>query len=359
MNPGVLRALVVDDDRSWRQILSEILADFNYEVDQVESLADAIRSLKAHSHRLAIVDLSLSPNDHHNQDGLQLLQAARLINPGCRCILLTGYATVELAVSALADYSAFTFLRKESFNRSQFCDIINKVMASAPHLFQAIKDGEAVNSQPRQNHAAEQKPSAGSALVVEDDAGWRGILEELLLDAGYHVRACASFGDALGYLRREKYILSVVDMSLKGSLNDYWRQDAAVSNLEGYQLLAATRANNLATIVVSGVASPDEIKRAYDEGGIFAYLEKQSFDPAAFQRLAIEARIAKPAGSELNVLTQREREVFTLLAQGLTNKEMAEKLCITTNTVKRHLKAIFTKLDIHTRSAAVAKAVNT
>ena len=60
--------------------------------------------------------------------------------------------------------------------------------------------------------------------------------------------------------------------------------------------------------------------------------------------------------SELNALTDREREVLDLLAQGLTNKEIAEKLIITTNTVKRHLKAIFEKLDVHTRSAATAKA---
>jgi RNA polymerase sigma factor (sigma-70 family) len=60
--------------------------------------------------------------------------------------------------------------------------------------------------------------------------------------------------------------------------------------------------------------------------------------------------------SELSALTDREREVLDLLAIGLTNKQIAEKLVITTNTVKRHLKSIFEKLDVHTRSAATAKA---
>ena len=62
--------------------------------------------------------------------------------------------------------------------------------------------------------------------------------------------------------------------------------------------------------------------------------------------------------NELQLLTDREREVLALLAGGMTNKEIAETLVITTNTVKRHLKAVFEKLDIHTRSAAAAKAIN-
>ena len=49
--------------------------------------------------------------------------------------------------------------------------------------------------------------------------------------------------------------------------------------------------------------------------------------------------------------------VLALLAQGITNKEIATALVITTNTVKRHLKSIFAKLDVHTRSAATAKAI--
>ncbi len=54
---------------------------------------------------------------------------------------------------------------------------------------------------------------------MEDDAGWRSILEELLTDAGFQVRTCASFGDALGYLRREKISLAVIDLSLQGVIS--------------------------------------------------------------------------------------------------------------------------------------------
>jgi len=59
-----------------------------------------------------------------------------------------------------------------------------------------------------------------------------------------------------------------------------------------------------------------------------------------------------------NELTHRENEVLTLMVEGLTNKQIALRLFITPNTVKRHLKAIFEKFDVHTRSGAVAKAIN-
>ena len=41
----------------------------------------------------------------------------------------------------------------------------------------------------------------------------------------------------------------------------------------------------------------------------------------------------------------------------MTNRDIAAALVISTNTVKRHLKSIFAKLDVNTRAAATAKAV--
>ncbi len=343
-----LRALVVDDDNSWQQILSEILSDCGLEVDVASSVDEAASILKSHPHRLAVVDLSLSPNDHNNVDGLRVLDAIRRLDPNCRAILLTGFATVELAVTALTDYGAFTFLRKESFHRSQFRDIVYRILVSPPHLSApAPVSGLGSSSNAVKGAVAPQKIPNEKALVVEDDAGWRSILEELLSDAGFQVRSCSGFGDAFGYLRKEKFALAVIDLSLGNSLD--------TSNQDGYQLLSTTRADGVPSIVVSGITETEEIQRVYSEYAISAYIEKQAFDRAAFRRVLEETRLKSQSSSELSALTDREREVLDLLAQGLTNKEIAERLFITTNTVKRHLKAIFEKLDVHTRSAATAK----
>jgi DNA-binding NarL/FixJ family response regulator len=355
MTTQPLRALVVEDNQSWQQILSEILSDCGLEVDVAGSLDEATNSLKAQPHRIAIVDLSLSPNDHNNYDGLRVLDAVRRLDPNCRTILLTGFATVELAVTALTDYGAFTFLRKESFHRSQFRDIVNRILISPPHpdsLQPAAATGASASAEKWKS--TPQKLHHEKALVVEDDAGWRSILEELLSDAGFQVRTCAGFGEAFGYLRREKFTLAVIDLSLQGS-NNIWDKNSD-QNLDGYQLLQTARAEGIPAIVVSGITEPEEIQRIYTEYAITAYIEKQTFDRAAFRRVIAETKSTQHATSELSSLTDREHEVLDLLAQGLTNKEIAEKLFITTNTVKRHLKAIFEKLDVHTRSAATAKA---
>lgn len=352
MNPANVRALVIEDERAWQQILTEILTDAGLTVDVAEDLETGLAKLRATPHRLAVVDLSLVGGDYHNQDGLRVLEAVRRHDPGCVAVLLTGFATVDLAVSALTEHGAYTVLRKEAFRRAEFRELVNRALAEAQSLAAAQPghDDAPDSSWPGQATATEEAP-AELALVVEDDAGWRGILSELLVEAGYRPHLCSSFGEARGYLRREKYTVAVVDLSLTGLV-------APDATLDGYQLLASTQALGIPTVVVSGIASAQDIERAYTERGIFACLEKQTFERRAFLRTVGEARAAARAGDKIAHLTPREREVLGLVAQGFSNKEIAEALVITTNTVKRHLKAIFEKLGVHTRAAAAAKAIS-
>ena len=203
MTPPIIRTLVIEDDASWQQILSEILSDMGLMVDAASNLEDALKILKSEPHRLAIVDLSLAGSDHHNYDGLRILEAVRRLDPGCQTILLTGFATVELAVSVLTEYGAFTFLRKENFHRAQFRELIIRALASAPSIENSHTKPSEQTAGAFPETGKEIEGQDNQVLVVEDDAGWRSILSELLEDAGYMVRLCASFGDALGYIRRE------------------------------------------------------------------------------------------------------------------------------------------------------------
>lgn len=360
MTSESLRALIVEDSRSWQQILREILTDMGLVVDVVDNVDDAIVSLQAMTHRLAVVDLALGDGEYDNQDGLRVLDAVRRQDPNCVTIMLTGFATVELAVNVLTEHGAFSCLRKEAFNRAEFRDLVRRAQAHiVPDVKPVPESGALVEPLPLDSDTQDEA-SLDTVLIVEDDAGWRSILSELVRDVGYKVRLCNSFGEALGCLRRERYTLAVVDLSLAGTSDagTSWVHTVSETGLEGYQLLTTTRSKRIPTIVVSGVATPDNIARAYVEQGIFAYLEKQTFDRRAFLQTLAEARQACEVGDSLECLTPREREVLGLLAQGMTNKEIAEVLVITANTVKRHLKSIFSKLDVHTRSAAAAKAIS-
>ena len=56
------------------------------------------------------------------------------------------------------------------------------------------------------------------------------------------------------------------------------------------------------------------------------------------------------------LLTQRELEVLALLAEGLTNREIAERLFIGKRTAQTHVQHILDKLDVNTRMAAATRA---
>ncbi len=71
------------------------------------------------------------------------------------------------------------------------------------------------------------------------------------------------------------------------------------------------------------------------------------------------ARKDESGGSDKDDLTNREHDVLQLIIEGATNKEIAEKLVITENTVNFHVKNILTKLHLRNRAEAVAYAFRT
>jgi len=81
------------------------------------------------------------------------------------------------------------------------------------------------------------------------------------------------------------------------------------------------------------------------------------FDPQVVVALAEELSRAKEREQKGDILTSREIEVLQLLAFGHSNKDIAERLEISAETVKTHLEHIFRKLGTSDRTAAVAEAL--
>lgn len=77
----------------------------------------------------------------------------------------------------------------------------------------------------------------------------------------------------------------------------------------------------------------------------------------AARALAAMARGTAPSQDHVEPLSEREEEVLRLLAQGLTNKDMAQTLILSVRTVEAHLRSIFGKLGVRSRTEAALWAI--
>lgn len=118
------------------------------------------------------------------------------------------------------------------------------------------------------------------------------------------------------------------------------------------------------TFVDKGAAMAALLRRAAARGIMPAYVEKllAGYDalPFPIDAFRLEKGVVRQAAilspQAVESLSERELEVLTLLVQGRSNAEIAEKLTVSVNTVKTHLQHIFDKLGVHDRRTAVARA---
>ena len=175
-------------------------------------------------------------------------------------------------------------------------------------------------------------------LVAETDDGTRVLelaraheADVVLLDlgiAGGGVEACAR----LRQLRPETRIVVLADGD----------DDANLAGARGY-LLKDT--------------SPDELVEALRAVASGSSLLSPSMAARLLDELAVLVRRQDVAAEGTGALSRRELEVLTLIAEGMGNKAIAERLFISENTVKNHVRNIHEKLQVHSRMEAVVRAV--
>jgi LuxR family maltose regulon positive regulatory protein len=160
-------------------------------------------------------------------------------------------------------------------------------------------------------------------------------LQALVLDAqGFSDEAEAALSKALSLARPERYLRVFLDLGRP--LCELLERSAARDKTPG-----------------TDVAAIAPVPGDYVREILGAFRQEKE---ARRSRVAEAASLSPPLAETLiDPLTARELEVLRLLAQGLSNKEIAGRLVVAPSTIKQHLRNIYGKLDAHSRTQAVAR----
>ena len=123
----------------------------------------------------------------------------------------------------------------------------------------------------------------------------------------------------------------------------------AMTSFEDEQLVQGVLAAGAISYLIKNVTS-DELAKAIRD----AYSGRSTLSPEA-ARVLIQS--TRPSKQPLFDLTEREQEVLKLVVQGHSNQQIAEKLVISITTVKAHVSNILSKLQVSTRTEAIAYAL--
>jgi DNA-binding NarL/FixJ family response regulator len=190
-------------------------------------------------------------------------------------------------------------------------------------------------------------------VIVEDQVLLRDGLRRLFSDAGHDV--VATLGDAQGLVvavSNHRPDLVVVDVRMPPSYTDEGARAAAeikssypqVGVLVLSQHVETTHAITLVALGGFGYLLKD---RVLDVGEFLAAAERVAAGGSALDPQVVAGLIATSDTDEpLAELTEREREVLELMAEGLTNSGIARRLYITERTVEAHVRHVLMKLAI-------------
>jgi len=197
-----------------------------------------------------------------------------------------------------------------------------------------------------------------TCVVADDHPAMLTAVAEILGRSGFKVVGRARDGaEALGLIESEKPALAIVDIRMP-----------QLSGIEA-AIRVATTAPGTAIVFYTAFGDRALLSEALDVGARgFVLKEAPLADLVrAAERVAAGEAYVDPVLAGVLVsshftdrapsLTQREREVLRLLADGLANEEIGKTLHISPETVRTHVRKAMAKLEADTRTQAVATAL--
>jgi LuxR family maltose regulon positive regulatory protein len=195
------------------------------------------------------------------------------------------------------------------------------------------------------------------------------LLAWLLIEYGQPGKALSVLESYLPKAERERQVGLLIEIqSLRAlAFQAQGERDRALGALE-HALSLAEPGGDVRTFLDKGTAMAQLLYQAAARGIAPAYagriLASTEYPARSEQRRGGASGFKLPATSASNLesecliepLSAREVQVLALMAEGATNREIAQRLSISLNTVKGHTRKIYGKLGVHSRMQAVARA---
>lgn len=189
-------------------------------------------------------------------------------------------------------------------------------------------------------------------VIAEDQALLREGLGRLFEDAGHDVVASVEHPDRLrAAVSEHDPDLAVVDVRMPPSFTDEgmraarWIREAhpGVGVLVLSQHVEAAGAVGLVSQGGFGYLLKDRVLAVAD---FLDAAERVARGGSALDPQVVSSLVHGGSADGLDVLTEREREVLSLMAEGLTNSAIARRLVLTERTVEGHVRSVLMKLDL-------------
>jgi DNA-binding NarL/FixJ family response regulator len=193
--------------------------------------------------------------------------------------------------------------------------------------------------------------SAAPVLVVDDDRAFSKFVRLILERAGYETLEAATGEDALRIASDHAPLVVLLDILLPrlngyevcGRLREMLGDRAAIVFVSGARTAAVDIASGLL------VGADDYMVKPVDPDELVARV-------GVLSRRVQGTRASDNGAGSRPKLTPRETEILELLADGHSQRDMAQLLSISPKTVGLHIEHILGKLDVHSRTQAVAAA---